>query len=218
MISRVVEIHDFNLFTILKWTHQYLDVKCVSSDTEVWNSSMWTSARRVFWRAGLPRARNYTTPSWSTTPRYICFVTCWGFLPTGSFVLAQRFQIQSLLYKALRKINMNWTKLISCSEIQHKAIRLMVFPCPSLSFIGGRLYYAPAFCGCSKDDKLRWEEDECSVEELMCRRNVTKGMCCVSIAHVLSFFSLRWLFFYLSLFLNHSRRPQARRCGTSQRR
>ncbi len=134
------------------------------------------------------------------------------------YLLAQRFQIQSLLYKARRKINMNWTKLISCSEIQHKAICLMVFPCSSLSFIGGRLYYAPAFCGCSKDDKLRWEEDECSVEELMCRRNVTKGMCCVSIAHVLSFFSLRWLFFYLSLFLNHSRRPQARRCGTSQRR
>lgn len=174
----------------------------VSSDTEVWNSSMWTSARRVFWRAGLPRARNYTTPSWSTTPRYICFVTCWAFsLPTGSFVLAQRFQIQSLLYKALRKINMNWTKLISCREIQHKAICLMVFPCSSLSFIGGRLFYAPAFCGCSKDDKLRWEEDECSVEELMCRRNVTKGMCCVSIAHVLSFFSPLALFLSLSFWI-----------------
>ncbi len=142
-------------------------------------------------------------------------------MPTGSFVLAQRFQIQSLLYKALRKTNMNWTKLISCSEIQHKAICLMVFPCSSLSFIGGRLYYAPAFCGCSKDDRLRWEEDECSVKELMywlCVGGMLRRGCVVSHSLMFFHFSLRWLFFYLSLFLNHSRRPQARRCGTSQRR
>ncbi len=71
------------------------------------------------------------------------------------YLLAQRFQIQSLLYKARRKINMNWTKLISCSEIQHKAICLMVFPCSSLSFIGGRLYYAPAFVAAQK--MINWD-------------------------------------------------------------
>lgn len=89
-------------------------------------------------------------------------------LPTGSFLLARRFQIQSLLYKALHKINMNWTKFISCSEIQHRAICLMVFPCSSLSFIGGSLYYVPAFCVCSKKKtNVLWKDwcTDCVLEE-----------------------------------------------------
>lgn len=201
-------INYFNLFVILKLTHIHLDIKCVSA------SSLFQIPKSETVQCGhLPdvfsdrpdyQGQETTLPHHGVLhPGTNTLLLAEVFsLPAGSFVLAQRFQIQSLLLKALRKINMNWTELISCSEIQHKAICLMVFPYSSLSFIGGRLYYAPAFCSCSRDDRLRWEEDKCSVWKLMywlCVGGMLRRGYFVSQSLMFSHFSLLWLFFCLSL-------------------
>lgn len=46
--------------------------------------------------------------------------------------------------------NISWTELILFNEMQHKASCLMGFSCSILSFIVVFLYYAPAFCSCSR--------------------------------------------------------------------
>lgn len=51
----------------------------------------------------------------------------------------------------------------------------------------------------------------------VCRRNVTKGMCCVSIAHVLSFFSPLALFLSLSLVPDDLRREDAGLCKDAKK-
>lgn len=103
----------YNLFTILKLTHLYLDVKHVSI------SSLFQIPKSETVQCGhLPdvfsdrpdyQGQETTLPHHGVLhPGTYALLLAEVFsLPTGSFMLAHWFQIQSLLFKALRKINMN---------------------------------------------------------------------------------------------------------------
>lgn len=103
----------YNLYTILKLTHLYLDVKRVSI------SSLFQIPKSETVQCGhLPdvfsdrpdyQGQETTLPHHGVlhTGTYALLLAEVFSLPTGTFMLAQWFQIQSLLFKALRKINMN---------------------------------------------------------------------------------------------------------------
>jgi len=101
----------------------------------------------------------------------LCYLQRFFSLPAGSLVLAQRFQIQSLLFKALRKININWTELIFCSKIQHKAICLMVFPCSSLSLLVG--VFIMLWLSVAAQEMIDWDGRKTNV---LCRNWCTGGV------------------------------------------